>query len=108
MELCFEGVVRRVDLAEFSLSPCWYDFAIGPATFQQTFGLGSVAVPALQARYWNFEISPTMTNAHIVGAFYGKKLNSGYLLYSLAITASVNSFVPAAPPTSRVRCLPSA
>jgi hypothetical protein len=32
--------------------------------------LGSVAVSPSQVRYWKFEVSPTMTNAHVTGEFH--------------------------------------
>jgi len=38
--------------------------------FSKPMLLGSVAVPSLQVQYWEFEISPTMTNAHLVGSFH--------------------------------------
>jgi len=38
--------------------------------FSKPMLLGSVAVSPLQVRYWKFEVSPTMTNAHVTGNFH--------------------------------------
>jgi len=31
---------------------------------------GSVAVSPMQVQYWKFEVTPTMTNAHVTGSFH--------------------------------------
>jgi hypothetical protein len=38
--------------------------------FSKPLLTGSVAVPPLRVQYWKFEVSPTMTNAHVTGTFH--------------------------------------